>query len=78
MVDCVVDHSDHTRLHQHQDAHHVVDGVVDGLNDLLLPFGVAIAGSSRTVVHVIHVYSPEIVHAINSILHLILNFVSQK
>ena len=65
MVDCVVDHSDHTRLHhQHQDAHHVVDGVVDGLNDLLLPVGVAIAGSSRAVVHVIHVHSPEIFDAI--------------
>ena len=53
-----IDHSDYVRLYQ--DAHHVVDGVVDGLNDLLLPVGVAIAGSSRTVVHVIHVYSPEI------------------
>ena len=65
VVDHVVDRSDHTRLHQdHQRAHHMVDGVVNGLNDLLLPVSVAIAGSSRTVVHVIHVYSPEIFDAI--------------
>ena len=60
MVDCVIAHSDHTKLHQDEDAYHVVDCVVDGLNDLLLPVGVTIAGSSRSVVHVIHVYSPEI------------------
>ena len=78
MVDCVIAHSDHTKLHQDEDAYHVVDCVVDGLNDLLLPVSVAIARSSRTVVHVIHIYSPEIVHAMNSILHLRLNFMSQK
>ena len=66
MVDCVIAHSDHTKLHQDEDAYHVVDCVVDGLNDLLLPVGVAITRSSGTIVHVIHVNSPEIFMQFNT------------
>ena len=67
-------HSDHTkRLNQNEYAHHVIDCVVDGLNNLLLPVSVTIAGSSRTVVHVIHIDSPEIFDAIQYF-----NFTSQK
>ena len=76
MVDCVIAHGDHTKLHQDEDAYHVVDCVVDGLNDLLLPVCVAITRSSGTVVHVIHVYSPEIL--CNSILYVMFCSMSQK
>ena len=51
--------SHHHHGHQEQNTYHVVDGVVDGLHNLLLPIHFNVPGSSRAVVDVIYVNRPE-------------------
>ena len=49
--------------HQDEASHHVVDGVVDSLHHLLFPLSVAVAGSPRTIINVIHIHRPEMSNA---------------